>query len=391
MKIVHINSLYFPFQIGGAEKSVQVLAEAQHALGHDVSVLTTAPDDNERQASINGVDVHYLSVRNLYRPFTDKPHASISKALWHSLDSYNPMMGEVIGKKLALLKPDVAHTHTIAGLSVSAWRAAEKRSIPRIHTLRDYYLACPRSTMFRNGHNCTTLCGSCALYAGLRRRQSARVDAVIGNSRFILDRHLDLGYFPNARVKEVIFSGQPAPAGKPSTMRFPGGRPVFGYIGQINPTKGVAMLVETFRQLGPIAELRIAGRIDSDFALGLKAGAPDWVQWLGWQNPADLYQQVDAVIIPSLWHEPLPRAAIEAAMYGAYVIGSNRGGTPEILSLVGGQIFDPEQPASLKAMVQQFIETFADHRRPDITSWAEAFEPDQRARDHLKLYQHLIV
>ncbi len=391
MKIVHINSLYFPFQIGGAEKSVQVLAEAQRTLGHEVSVLTTAPDGDEKQASINGVDVHYLSVRNLYRPFTDKPHTSISKVLWHALDSYNPMMGGVIGKKLDLLKPDIAHTHTIAGLSVSAWRAAEKRSIPRVHTLRDYYLACPRSTMFRNGHNCTTPCGDCAFYASPRRRQSVKVDAVIGNSRFILDRHLKMGYFPNARIRDVIFSGQPTPVSQPRAVRFPGSRPVFGYIGQINPTKGVAMLVDTFRQLGPVAELRIAGRIDSDFALGLKAAAPDWVKWLGWQSPADVYRQVDAVVIPSLWHEPLPRAAIEAAMHGAHVIGSNRGGTPEILAQVGGQIFDPEEPASLKAMVQQFIETFADHHRPDATSWAEAFEPAQRARDHLKLYQHLIV
>lgn len=396
MKIVHINSLYAPFQIGGAEKSVQILAEAQRALGHDVSVLTTAPDGNDRQASINGVDIHYLSVRNLYRPFTDEPHTSVSKAVWHAIDSYNPMMGNRIGGKLDVIRPDIVHTHTIAGLSVSAWRAAETRRIPRVHTLRDYYLACPRSTMFKEGHNCTSPCNDCAFYAGPRRRQSARVDAVIGNSRFILDRHLALGYFPQARFRDVIYSGQPPRnvAASPRLAREKGQLPMFGYIGQLNPTKGVGLLVDAILDLGPSARLRIAGRIEGDYAARLRSEAPAWVEWLGWQKPADFYRSVDVVVVPSLWHEPLPRTVIEAASWGCRVIGSNRGGTPEALAMVGGTVFDPDLRGALASALRHEL-SFTTDAAPCATENAPsinaAFDPEARARDYLEAYRVLVA
>lgn len=392
MKLVHINSLYAPFQVGGAEKSVQILAEAQHALGHQVSVLCTAPDGRPRQADVNGIDVHYLPVRNLYRPFTDEVPGAIRKALWHGLDTYNPLMEQLIGSKLDALKPDIVHTHTIAGLSVSAWHAAERRGIPRVHTLRDYYLACPRSTMFKGEYNCVRPCSSCGLYAAPRRRQSAKVNAVIGNSRFILDRHLDLGYFPAATIREVIFSGQAAALEAGPVKRPIADWPVFGYIGQINPTKGLGLLVEAFRELGPGARLRIAGRIDSVYAESLRAAAPEGVEWLGWMTPAAFYASIDTIVVPSLWHEPLPRTVIEAATHGCRVIGSTRGGTPEAVTLVGGMLFDPDTPGALVDALRRGLGRRDEARTAAeaVVRLATAFDPQARANDYLTVYRSLV-
>lgn len=395
MRIVHVNSLYAPFQVGGAEKSVQILAEAQAALGHAVTVLATAPDGAARQDRLNGVDVHYLPVRNVYRPFDGQAHGSAAKALWHTVDTRNPWMAAALGRQFDALRPEVVHTHTIAGFSTSAWRAALRRRIPRIHTLRDYYLACPRSTMFREGRNCERPCGGCAPFAAPRRRASALVDAVIGNSRFILDRHLALGYFPNARFRDVIHSGQPPRPDHASSRpsRSAGRPPVFGYIGQINDTKGVGLLVDAVRTLGPGARLRIAGRVEGDYAERLRHEAPDGVEWLGWQKPADFYRSVDVVVVPSLWHEPLPRTVIEAATAGCRVIGSNRGGTPEALAMVGGTVFDPDVPDALAHALRQEL-SFTAESNPatsaDATVIEAAFDPQARARDYLAAYRSLL-
>ncbi len=396
MRIVHINSLYAPFQIGGAEKSVQILAEAQAELGNEVSVLTTAPDGGERHDRLNGVDIHYLPVRNLYRPFDGQPHGAAAKALWHALDTRNPWMTAALGRQFDALHPDIVHTHTIAGFSTGAWRAARRRGIPRIHTLRDYYLACPRSTMYRDERNCERPCGGCAPFATPRRRASALVDAVIGNSRFILDRHLTFGYFPKAHIREVIHSGQPPSrcVDAPRPARPPGQPPVFGYIGQINSTKGIGLLIDAVRTLGPVARLHIAGRVEGEYAERLRREAPAWVEWLGWQKPADFYRSVDVVVVPSLWHEPLPRTVIEAASWGCRIIGSNRGGTPEALTMVGGAVFDPSIGSSLANALRHELSVITEATpcaAADRSSIEAAFNPRDRAQDYLDTYQALLA
>jgi len=40
MKIMMINTLYHPYKVGGAEVSVQLLAEKLANMGHTVSVVT---------------------------------------------------------------------------------------------------------------------------------------------------------------------------------------------------------------------------------------------------------------------------------------------------------------------------------------------------------------
>ena len=46
MKIVVFNTLYYPYQIGGAEKSVKTLSEEFFNLGNEVLVITLGEKDN---------------------------------------------------------------------------------------------------------------------------------------------------------------------------------------------------------------------------------------------------------------------------------------------------------------------------------------------------------
>ena len=189
MRVLIVNSLYSPNILGGAERSVQALAEGLTARGMHTAVLSS--DEHDWDGDLNGVKCHYRRIKNLYWMKVAKERSSLKKPFWHALDSYNPFASRMVEAVIYQECPDVIHTNNIAGFSVAVWNAARKRKVPVVHTLRDYYLLCPKTTMFDNGRRCQGQCFSCSIYSRVRRALSHYVGAVVGVSRFTLDRHLD--------------------------------------------------------------------------------------------------------------------------------------------------------------------------------------------------------
>ncbi|WP_211129835.1 glycosyltransferase, partial [Serratia surfactantfaciens] len=91
MNILMVNTLYAPYAVGGAEVSVQLLAEELVKSGHKVRVLTLHNEKKRKKELLNGVDIVYLPLANIYWPF-QKKRGRISKLIWHLLDLYNPVM-----------------------------------------------------------------------------------------------------------------------------------------------------------------------------------------------------------------------------------------------------------------------------------------------------------
>jgi glycosyltransferase involved in cell wall biosynthesis len=145
---------------------------------------------------------------------------------------------------LAADRPDLLHTNNLAGFSVSAWLAADELGIPIVHTIRDYYLSCVRSTRQKNEANCATTCAECTIAAVPRRSASGVVSSVIGNSRFVLDMHASLGQFRNARLREVIYNAYAPEFEGGERVGNDGGVLRVGYLGRLHPTKGVEVLID---------------------------------------------------------------------------------------------------------------------------------------------------
>ena len=99
-------------------------------------------------------------------------------------------MSTRVGRVLDSERPDVFHTNGLAGFSVGVWSQARRRGIRVVHSLRDYYLMCPPSAMYRKGRNCERICARCLPFAAYRRRATQSVHAVSGVSDFILKRHI---------------------------------------------------------------------------------------------------------------------------------------------------------------------------------------------------------
>lgn len=390
MRVLLVSSLYEPHVVGGAERVVRALAEGVCEAGDDVAVLSLAPGGGRATDTVGGVRVHRVPLRNVYWPFGREARHPGARPVWHALDAYNPAMEGEAERVLDAERPDVVHTHNLAGFSVAVWRAARRRRIPLVHTIHDYYLMCPRTSMFRDGRNCGAQHLACRLYTGPRRMLAGLPDAVVGISRFALDRHLAHGYFAGVARREVIPNGYRAP-GAPPPARAPGGPLRAGFIGQLTPVKGVETLLREARELPPGGwELRVAGKGAPEYEERLRTElAGPGVRFLGFTRAEDFYREIDVLVVPSLWHEPFGMVVIEAFAHGVPVVGSRRGAIPEIVQDGRtGILFDPDARGELRDALAALA---AEPRRlaemrPRCLERARDFDPGAVIRSYRALY-----
>jgi len=188
MKVMVINSLYYPNIIGGAEKSTQVIVENLKKFDIEPVVLTVS--DKEKVEYVNGVKVYYIQHSNVYWSYHSKTKKNILKIFWHIFSLYNFSILKRVNKIIKEENPDIVHTNNLSEFTVGLWRIIKKNKIPLLHTLRDYSLLCPRAILFKKDDVCKRKNLLCTLILRFRRVFSRFPDAVAGNSRFILDKHL---------------------------------------------------------------------------------------------------------------------------------------------------------------------------------------------------------
>jgi glycosyltransferase involved in cell wall biosynthesis len=390
MKVLIFNSLFPPNVVGGAEKSIGLLAQALATVGVEVSVASLTQSRRYECDYRGSVRTCYLPLANLYWPFSRKPHRGIIRALWHGVDICNPWMAKSLRQCIAAEMPDIIHTNNLAGFSIAAWRAAREFNIPVVHTLRDYYLMCVRSTRYRSSDVCSSTCCECWIPATVRNGASRLVTGVVGNSRYILTKHIENGFFPEARFRDVVYSCTDAKSGVYSRTESQTVR--FGYFGQIERSKGVEMLIASFaRRMDTGWSLTIAGRGAEQYVSQLKArtGAPQ-IRWTGWMDPESFFSELDVLIVPSLWEEPLPRVILEAYHHGVPVIATARGGIPEVVDDgVSGLLFEPTGPSSLDRIIDRILESRAllSRLRQGATVKARMFTCEQTLAGYLRAYK----
>lgn len=352
MKIVICNELYAPYFLGGAERSVKILADALSQKGHQVYIYTTAPEDKEEE--IGNIKIFYRKCKNIYWIYKPNNPNKIKKTIWHLIDIYNFSVEEQFQALVEQIKPDIIHTHVLSSFSPCIWKVAKKYNIPIVHTLRDYYLLCVKSTMFKNNKTCSKQCLLCKISTLPKKKLSSAVTAIIGISQFILDIHIKNGYFTKSPIQEVIFNSVPQ---KQNITNNINKEKVIGYIGRIHPSKGIEILLECFLQIKNLQyKLYIAGDKTTEYAQFLqKKYKHPHIQFLGLQNSEEFLSKISLLVVPSVWNEPFGRVIVEAFNSHCPVITSNRGGMPELITPhVNGDIFQIENPSSLKELLQNF-------------------------------------
>lgn len=350
MKILIFNTLYYPNSIGGAEKSVQALTENLFKLGNEVAVVSTTYGD-DYIGQVNGIKVYYISNRNLYWGFDQEDKPGLSKLMWHTIDSLNFRLKTPLKEILNIEKPDIIHTNNLCGLSVLIWKLARQNNIKVVHTVRDYYLACPSSTMYINNQNCKNQCIKCKIFSLPRKRLSTSINAVVGISNYVLEKHISLGYFRETEYKTVI--GNDVGPVKDNNRVTDGSNIIFGFIGQLTDAKGIIQLLNTFQKLRTFNnwKLFIAGKGESNFTKSLVMKfKSERIEFLGVVDSEKFYNEIDVLIVPSVWQEPFGRVVAEGIRNNKYVIGSKRGGISELL--IENDLYEPESNELLEKVTE---------------------------------------
>ncbi|CAN7401527.1 glycosyltransferase family 4 protein [Devosia sp. LjRoot16] len=381
-----------PRVVGGAEVSTKALAEGLVARGHEVVVFrghdSKVADADE---NVEGVRVVSRDIRNFYWPFDGVVRVKASKAMWHIVDNLG-LVPRGLTDLLDEFAPEVVHTNNLIGLSWGVWREAAKRNIPIVHVLRDYYLVCGRSARFRNGRICTSTCAECRVATFARGPKTVLVDAVIGNSKAILDTHLEAGLFVNAKIRTNIVNIAERRAVR--VVRSEDGFVTFGYIGRASSEKGLELLAKAFGRMQGNVKLVIAGETRPEVRQRLVAEAGREIDFMGFVAPDEFYSRVDVVVVPSLWAEPLPRAVLEAFSYGRPVIASERGGIPEAVGTAGGGwLFNPDSVDDLVAIMNKVASerTLTDKAALQAFESARRFSAENVTEAHLAVLRAVTV
>lgn len=366
MKICLVAQTFAPQHEGGAEVSSR--HGATHlARNHDVVVLAlgkgnSGPTGIGEHLTKAPWRLHRIEFRGDYLPEARQSTASLlNKVIWHTKTALGAVRQEDLRNFFLREKFDLIYAQNAMRLQPHLFKVAAEMGIPVVQHLRDYALLCARTSMFRKGENCKKVCLPCKALTQRARANSGHVGTVIAVSQFVKDRYQSEGVFSHANwhvlnntntarsdFDTALLTERPAPAGPL----------VFGYLGALSPEKGVEDLVRAFAALPPDLGCRLlmAGRGVDAFVSGLRALGdslcPGRIEWLGHVPPSRIFQNVEVVIVPSLWHEPQSRVLIEAATYGVPVIAARTGGSPEIVEGERtGWCYDPKQPSQLAALM----------------------------------------
>lgn len=341
-----------------------MIASGLLSQGHDVRVVTVGDADGVEQ--YKGVDVHIMRSPNVYWDYFFTKRSAALKMVWHVLENFNPRAYSRLRPHVKAFQPDVVMTVSIENTNVATWLLARMHKVPVVHVIQSYFLACWRGGLFKNGSNCAGQCGSCKVLSVGKKPLSQLVDGVFGETRFVVDQHLQLGYFKQAT--SAVIPGPVFPiAGRVPKAR--DGKLVVGYMGVLAPHKGVDVLADAARLMGPNSNVRfLIGGTGEDEAyvasLREKFGDAD-VEFMGWVKPDDVYPLFDVLVVPSKWKEPFGRIVVEALAYGVPVICARSGGIAESIrenengyTFASGQhdelitllrdVLEPDEPARMR-------------------------------------------
>lgn len=410
MKILFITNFFLPTHTAGTETYTYGLAREFRDQGHSVRVVCAGTFD-AGASHIPEVSTDIVDGINVTRLHFNWERASnIFGAL-----ADNDDVGQWFAAHLREERPDIVHVTSCDTLSPRVILVAKEMGLPVIVTLTDFWFLCMRHTLLRGDGS---LCGgpespwgclSCLAHDakiytvprtmlpepivstaltwastkpfltrqhGLRgvlgdvsRRQETvksallQADTILAPTKFLREMFVKNGY-PPERISVSPY-GLDHNWLPPDTEKTPAPGLRVGYLGQIEPLKGVDLLVRAFHQIDtPTATLTLHGNHLRN--PGYTAELLRWAEndpRIRFAGPfaskerAEVLRNLDVVVVPSRWYENAPFVIAEAQAMTTPVIAADLGGMAEVVrDGVDGLLFTPDTPEDLARCLRRLID-----------------------------------
>ena len=346
---------FFPTSVGGAEHSLLDRAKSLMKFGHDVYVLTISADGKTREFDVDGVHVLQIRVPWFFSHPYHKERKIIDKVVWHLAPLF--FFGFGFFNVRRWIDSHKFNSCFVINTPGIPYALLMNHGVVNVYSVvADYNYICMNGAMYSSGVNCEGQCVKCKCFSKIKRPILTRSRNVVYISDFMRDVYEEnLGL--NNGV--VIYNGESVRGSyKQKTEVVVGEVYVVGFIGQVKDSKGLHVLAEAMKSLmdrGFRVSLSVAGEVEENYKTSVEKIVSN-ISWLGRVDKDDFYQQIDLVVVPSIWNEPLGRVPFEAALRYVPVIVSNRGGLPETV-YTNLNCFDPSKMRD-RFFPQSFIKIF---------------------------------
>lgn len=344
---------FFPKHYTGTERYVLNLAKQLQKMGHYVKVLTYAfrEQDEAQEGSASNLlrkDYSYEGV-----PVISLRHRSQPDDLTFVFDVVDMDIYREVARIFEEEEYDLYHcAHPLR--IASSIRAARDAGVKVVFMVTDYFMMCPMGIMMRgdsklcdgpdNGRNCLQYCFPHVDWERMQRRNSdahmlvACCDLLLSPSHFLIQLFKQVGFIPANRF---ILSrhGFDYTKKKDHFDRELSKIITFGYIGTVQYHKGVHIMVDGFRNSHhQNIKLQVWGgcfnEVEYERNLIETAKEDSRIEFKGYYEFNDIekiLQNIDVVIVPSIWYENAPLTISTSLAYGIPVITSDVGGMSEMI------------------------------------------------------------
>ena len=334
MKILKVIHGFPPDYMAGSEVYSYHLVKELINQDIDTFVFTRVENEFDDNYKIYNEKFEDIQIQRVNKPKRDYLYED---------KFYDDKIDEIFKEYLANIKPDIVHFGHLSHLSTSLIKIVKEFNIPIVYTIHDFWLYCVKGQMInQDGVICENPsvenCTQCSNYVvdskQVKESQDHMkemidlIDIFISPSHTLKDFFINQGIDKNKiqylkygfNTKKIIYNKKTFT--KNSKINF-------GFMGRVIPTKGIKILVDTFKKL-PNEQLSIYGNIGIQKRfLETKniifKGAYDN------NNINEVLNDIDVLIVPSIWYENAPLVIQEAFLAGIPVITSDIGGMAELV------------------------------------------------------------
>ena len=382
MRILLVSNLYAPYIMGGAEIAARNYATRLEQFGHEIFVLTSTFGLDRPQ--------HEGSIRRLLRYIPG-----------HYWSYHYTANAEVLQRTIDEVQPDVLYVWEIEGLGlIPMLKVLNAAPMPVVYQQQSYWLQ--YAQLVQKGYTRVRYRWIKKLLIGAV--PFPRYTSMITVSAAVKEEYVKLGC--DAERIEVIYNAINDSFFTTPLTRERQEQPGcihLAYIGRLYSAKGVLVLLKALdmlvhEQMDIQFSLDIFGEGDEKYTNELYSFVQEkWLETVvtfhGKVSQGELiqkYDQTDIVVIPSIWKEPGCAIIMEAMARGVPLIGTNIGGTPEMLAHgVDGLLVEPGDEAALASAILQLAADSTLRAKLAVAARATAQERYTVEGTARRLEQHL--